>query len=266
MLSAQSFQMKLDSVVYKKDDQKLTFYSDGTYKYVLYPCDICPRLTPGNVWSFGTYQKEEQNYYIFSDESLCSEYWDMIAEESVVDNDSLTFRFHIPHPNNKNDIDNDWMFFQVVLYLQLDSTEWVAKRMSHVENDTDIKAFYTDDVTLTIPKLTRKVWRFDVNVYSVNGQAKCALHLHYKVKDLGTNVFDLDLPMATPEFFIYKRFFNDAVTILDEDAIQFGNHVLLRDGAFPKSYYPEFSPLPKKYWKYVNESFNSLHKYLQNQE
>lgn len=49
----------------KKNDQIITFYADGTYKYVLWPCDICPQLTPGNVQSFGTYEKDSSSYYLF---------------------------------------------------------------------------------------------------------------------------------------------------------------------------------------------------------
>lgn len=256
LLTAQQLQPKIDSVIFRKADMKLTFYSDNTYKYVIYPCDICPRIRPGNVWSFGTYQKDKKGYYLFSDESLSTKYWGQKAKESVADNDSLTFRFHIPRHNDKNQIDNDWIFFQVVLYLQPDSTEKETRRPS-MENDPNIKAFYTDDVVLTIPKPANEIWSFDVNVYSVNRNAHCSLNLQYVIENPIADVFDLDLPMVTPEFFIYQRYFCKEVTLLDENAVQLDNDVLLRDGAFKKEDYTNFTPLPKKYWKYVNGSIEA---------
>lgn len=247
-----------DSVVYEKDNQIITFYADGTYKYVFWPCDICPRLTPGNVQSFGTYEKDSSSYYLFSDKSLRYRHRGQHASESVCDNDSLTFRFHIPHPNNKDRIKEDWIFFQVILYLMPDSAEWEALRNSNVENDPNIKAYYTDDVTLSIPKPTKKLWYYTVKVYSVSDQAEIPqLTLDYNINSPSSNVFDIDLPMATPEFFIYSRFYNKRISVLDKDAVLLGNNVLLRVGAFKDIYYSEYASLPKKYWKYVNGSIDA---------
>lgn len=149
-------------------------------------------------------------------------------------------------------------FFQVILYLMPDSAEWEALRNSYVENDPNIKAYYTDDVTLSIPKPTKELMYYTVKVYSVSDQAEIPqLTLDYNINNPTSNVFDIDLPMATPEFFIYSRFHNKRISVLDKDAVLLGNNVLLRVGAFKDIYYSEYASLPKKYWKYVNGSIDA---------
>lgn len=99
MLSAQQHLSKADSVVYSKNNQRLTFYSDSTYRYVLYPCDICPRLPPGNMQSFGSYQKDEQNYYLFSDESLSATSLPIVSPPIAHDNKQCLLYLYPTHGN-----------------------------------------------------------------------------------------------------------------------------------------------------------------------
>lgn len=247
-----------DSVIYKRDFRKLTFYADGTYKYVRYPCDICPQLTPGDVESFGTYYKVDKSYYLFSDKSLKSSYSNLYARESVLDNDSITFHFQLPRPNEKTDYGN-WLFFQVTLFLKPENQDWYfSTRWKNT------KVYYTDDVTLTIPKPDQEIENYTVNVFSANCEASIPqLSLDYKIDNPDANVFDISLPMATPEFFIYTRYYGEPVTILDDDAVLFGDHVLLRWGAFDDIFYSPYSGVPKKYHKYVLGSVEAFHKHGQ---
>ena len=256
-------QQSKDTVVFQHSEVTIKFLPDSTYFLYIEPCDICPHRTPGNLYSFGHYYKyKNKTYYLFSDTSL-SYRNTCLTKESFVNNDSLTFRFHIPKPNYKN-LFSEWAIFCITLYLEPDSAVWAEMKKNFIPFDPYIKTFYTDDTTLTIPKPDRAVSYYKVDILSINTDANfshAGFSNHNIIKDDNSNVFDIYLPMITPAYFMYERFFSKSVTILDKNAILFNNNVLLRKGVFKPSQY--HSPLPKKYRKYVNGHFEATMDYIQ---
>lgn len=236
-----------DSVVYKHHLQKLLFLPDGTYRYYRETCDICPQLTSDNLVSFGHYFKyKNKAYYLFSDMSL-NTYIKRTATGTYDGSDSLTFRFHTPQPNYKDRLVSDWFVYCVTLYLKPD----LETLGQHVPNDTNIKAFYTDNPKLKIAMPDRPIWYFTVTVFSMDPHADVnALRITYDLSDANQNVYDIDLSMATRDFFVYRRMYGQQIAILDKNAVYFNDFVLLRQGAFKAKQYTTYEPLPKKYWKY----------------
>lgn len=262
-------QSSKDTTFFRRGELKFMFLPDSTYRFFVDPCDICPQLTPNNIQSFGQYYLyKDKTYYLYSDTSLATQQACDIVE-SREDNDNLTFRFHIPCSNNKEHLLRNWLVFNVTLYLMPDSLEWKLLRDSYVPNDTNIKTFYTTDTFLVIPKPSKPVWYYKVKVFS-NSNAACipqfSLPNDNRISS-DNNVFDIYMPMVTPEFFLYERFYSEPLTIIDKNAILFRRWVLLKEGVFKPTQYTEFVPLPKKYWKYVNGSiethiqhFNSIYR------
>ena len=247
-----------DSVVYTHDLRTLLFLPDGTYRYYRETCDICPKLTSDNLVSFGHYFKYKNNaYYLFSDTSLQTSL-QRTAAGTYDGSDSLTFRFHTPQPNYKERFGNDWFVYCVTLYLKPDSQSLGQS----VPNDTNIKAFYTDSPELRIAKPDRPIWYFTITVLPMDQKATVnALRITYNLSDANQNVYDIDLSMATQDFFVYWRMYGRRVPILDKDAVYF-NAVLLRQGAFEAKQYTIYKPLPKKYWKYPAEAQAVVRKYM----
>lgn len=236
-----------DSVVYKHHLQKLLFLPDGTYRYYRETCDICPQLTSDNLVSFGHYFKyKNKAYYLFSDMSLNTSI-KRTATGTYDGSDSLTFRFHTPQPNYKERLVSDWFVYCVTLYLKPD----LETLGQYVPNDTNIKAFYTDNPELKIAMPDRPIWYFTVTVFSMDPHADVnALRITYDLSDANQNVYDIDLSMATRDFFVYRRMYGQQIAILDKNAVYFNDFVLLRQGAFKAKQYTTYEPLPKKYWKY----------------
>ena len=244
-----------DTIVYQRGELTLKLLPDNTYQFFVEPCDICPRLLPNNLQSFGqyyTYKKEA--YYLFSDTSLYPEK-ECKIEESSDDSDNLIFRFHIPKPNYKNLLLRNWLIFNVTLYLEPDTAEWEYIKLNYIPNDTNIRAFYTDDTLLIIPKPAKSICYFRVNVFTNSRDAdipRFSVQNNIVAKNSSSNIFDIYMPMVTPEFFLYERFLGEPVKIIDKNAVLFKRWVLLKKGVFQPIQYTDYAPLPKKYWKYVN--------------
>lgn len=242
-----------DTTIFRRGELKFMFLPDSTYRFFVAPCDICPQLTPNNIQSFGQYYLyKDKTYYLYSDTSLATQQECDIVE-SREDNDNLTFRFHIPSPNNKERLLSNWLVFNVTLYLMPDSLEWELLCNTNILNDTNIKTFYTTDTLLVIPKPVKPVWYYKVTVFSNSKFANIPQFSLPSDNRIGSdnNVFDIYMPMVTPEFFLYERFYSEPVTIIDKNAILFRRWVLLKEGAFKPVQYTDFAPLPQKYWKYV---------------
>lgn len=249
-----------DTIVFRQGEMKLLFLTDNTYQFFVEPCDICPQLFPNNLKSFGQYYAyKDETYYLYSDTSLYTQQKCNIIE-SHEDNDNLTFRFHLPRPNNKEHLMRNWLVFNVTLYLMPDSLEWKTLCNTHVANDNNIKAFYTADTLLVIPKPTKPVWYYKVKVFSNSESANIP---QFSLPDdnrisSNNNIFDIYMPTVTPEFFLYERFYGEPVTIIDKDAVLFHNRVLLREGAFKPVQYTDYGPMPEKYWKYEKGWMDAL--------
>ena len=235
-----------DTIVYQRGELTLKLLPDNTYQFFVEPCDICPRLLPNNLQSFGqyyTYKKEA--YYLFSDTSLYSEKKCKI-EESSDNSDSLTFRFHIPKPNYKDRLHSNWLTFNVTLYLKPDSAEWEYIKSNYIPNDSNIRAFYTDDTLLIIPKPAKSIWYFRVNVFTNYRDAdipRFSVQNNIVAKNSSSNIFDIYMPMITPEFFLYERFYGEPVKIIDKNAVLFKRWVLLKKGVFQPLITPTRKPL-----------------------
>ena len=212
-----------DTTIFRRGELKFMFLPDSTYRFFVAPCDICPQLTPNNIQSFGQYYLyKDKTYYLYSDTSLATQQECDIVE-SREDNDNLTFRFHIPSPNNKERLLSNWLVFNVTLYLMPDSLEWELLCNTNILNDTNIKTFYTTDTLLVIPKPVKPVWYYKVTVFSNSKFANIPQFSLPSDNRIGSdnNVFDIYMPMVTPEFFLYERFYSEPVTIIDKNAILF---------------------------------------------
>lgn len=249
-----SAQSPKDTIIFRKGETKLVFLPDSTYQYFVDPCDICPQLTPNNLQSFGQYYPyKDETYYLFSDPLLATQQTCNIVE-SHEDNDNFTFRFHTSSPNFKEHLMRNWLIFNITIYLMPDSLEWELLRNTYIPNDTNIKAFYTTDTLLVIPKPAKSVWYYKVKVFSNSEFANIAQFSLPRDNRISSdnNVLDIYMPMITPDFFLYERFYGDPVTIIDKDAVLFHNRVLLREGAFKPIQYTDYDSIPEKYWKFVN--------------
>jgi hypothetical protein len=208
--------MGQDSLAYINliTDENIVFYKNGEYKYyrALYQSEY---KSPGFVYSFGTYNKKNNFYYLNSNPILDSVNIDVLVNEDELNSNFLTIYITSPYEeivsiNSKYDKIYQYNF---TLY-STDSNDLVYKYEYQITNNfiqisqNEIKNI--DSINVTIKLKSPDIESFFEKISYT-----------YTLKKESSNFFLFNFHNFDYHYFYHKRYYEYPVTILKKDVLLF---------------------------------------------